>query len=421
MKSAIDENLGFAIPIDQLTPLREKPNPVSIDRWVRLGTINPERWKPLLGAMWQERGGIISARGKGKGFGGRSLCLSTEASPERPFEITTMVRLDDESGAAGLAFFSDGHHKHYGFYPSNGRMRLTCFKGASVYSWQVLDEVESEHYLPGQWNRLRVRVGKEKLECFVNGHLVITSTDGQLTEGRHGLVKFRTTQPDFKRFQIGDDLQQPQLDDAAKDWLAKLASGEIEVEDVDAGHISYLRDSGDATSQELLRRAKAMEDKAESMRRLASDVRLAATIGDLESLFSPDRETLQDDDRLLNATLLTARLDNPDIDIDFYRQRIDEMGAEIRSSLPADASDIATREALDKYLFRENGFHGGRSEYYHPANSHLNRVIDDREGLPITLSILYIELGRRLNQRIDGIGLPGHFVVKHFPAKGMSN
>ncbi len=81
--------------------------------------------------------------------------------------------------------------------------------------------------------------------------------------------------------------------------------------------------------------------------------------------------------------------------------------------MPENADATTRRDALHKYLFEENGFHGGRAEYYHRANSHLNRVIDDREGLPITLSILYMELGRRLDLKIEGIGLPGHFVVKH--------
>ena len=57
MKSAIDDNLGFAIPIRYLRPLLEKPNPVTMDRWVRLGRINEKKWKTVFGATWQERGG----------------------------------------------------------------------------------------------------------------------------------------------------------------------------------------------------------------------------------------------------------------------------------------------------------------------------------------------------------------------------
>ena len=85
--------------------------------------------------------------------------------------------------------------------------------------------------------------------------------------------------------------------------------------------------------------------------------------------------------------------------------------------MPVDALS-ARLAALTKYLFEDNGFHGSRTEYYHRANSYLNRVIDDREGIPITLSILYIELAKRLELQVLGIGLPGHFMVKHLAKDG---
>jgi regulator of sirC expression with transglutaminase-like and TPR domain len=69
-------------------------------------------------------------------------------------------------------------------------------------------------------------------------------------------------------------------------------------------------------------------------------------------------------------------------------------------------------------LFKDNGFHGSRFDYYHRANSYMNRVISDREGIPISLSVLYMELGHRLGLRIEGVGLPGHFVVRYLPEKG---
>jgi regulator of sirC expression with transglutaminase-like and TPR domain len=93
-----------------------------------------------------------------------------------------------------------------------------------------------------------------------------------------------------------------------------------------------------------------------------------------------------------------------------------EPGNEV--ALPPQATDDQKLAALDEYLFRDNGFHGSRTDYYHRANSLLNRVIDDREGLPITLSVLYIELGSRLGLKIEGVGLPAHFVVRHVPAGG---
>jgi regulator of sirC expression with transglutaminase-like and TPR domain len=88
------------------------------------------------------------------------------------------------------------------------------------------------------------------------------------------------------------------------------------------------------------------------------------------------------------------------------------MAAQITKDLDEQASHDQRVQALHRFLFEENGYHGCRHEYYHVANSYLDRVIDDREGLPITLSILYMELARRIGIAVEGVGLPGHFVVR---------
>lgn len=408
MKSSIDDNLGFAIPVSQLVALREHPNPVAIDRWVRIGRINADRWTPVMGSRWQQRGGRIVALGQGNGFGGRSLLLSKREVPQRPFEVAVMVRLDDESGAAGLAFHSDGQNKHYGFYASAGRLRLTCFRGASVYSWDILKEVETEHYLPGQWNQLKVRVETDSITCFVNGRMVIESDDQQLTEGQVGLAKFRETEPEFSGFQLGTALPSPMLSEAAENTLAELEVGTLPLDSIGTDQIRELGKSGELASRELTRRAIELEKQAERLHQLADDVERAETIDRLSRLDQTDA-----DQRLLVGSLLIAKLDSPDLDVDAYRARVDEMAAEIQGTLKGDASATEKRDALHRYLFEENGYHGSRSEYYHAANSHLNRVIDDREGLPITMSVLYIELGRRLGMKVEGVGLPGHFLSKH--------
>ena len=121
---------------------------------------------------------------------------------------------------------------------------------------------------------------------------------------------------------------------------------------------------------------------------------------------------------LVHAALLIARLDNDELDVEAYRREVERLAKKLAARLPKDADDKAKLATLNKYLFTERGFHGSRADYYHRANSYLNEVLDDREGLPIALSVLYMELGRRVGLNIQGVGLPGHFVVKHVPAKG---
>ena len=79
-----------------------------------------------------------------QGFGGRSLCLSRQDPLEPPYEIAVVVKLDDESGAAGLVFHSDGQDRHYGFYPTAGKLRLTIIDPAAHYGDREVDLAMTE-------------------------------------------------------------------------------------------------------------------------------------------------------------------------------------------------------------------------------------------------------------------------------------
>lgn len=415
MKSAVTENLGFAVSVKDLTSLRDRPNSVPIDRWLTIGTIDRSRWEPMFGARWQQRGGRIVVDGVGAGFGGRSLLLSKAATPVVPYEMTVMVKLDDESGAAGLVFHSDGGHKHYGFYPSNGRLRLSRFEGPDVFSWKVLAEQASVHYRPGEWNRLKVRVERDALKCFVNDELVIESKDRGFSSGRIGLAKFRGTAGEFRLFSVGNELPTFKRDveslarlKASLDRLPPLAETGEEV-------LSGLASDSSGQARELLRaEAATLEQRAAELKKLAADTHTASVAAELARLAGPQAESVD----LLRAALTIARLDEEDLEVEAYAEHVERMAGEIRGILPRDAEEAQKRSALNDFLFKENGFHGSRTDYYDRANSYLSRVIDDREGLPITLSVLYMELGRRLGLRIEGIGLPGHFVVRHVADSG---
>jgi len=415
MKSLVTENLGFAVEVNTLKTLLERPNPVPLDRWLTIGSIDPRQWKALFGARWQQRAGRILTSGVGPGFGGRSLLLSQAAEPQLPYEVAVSVKLDDEAGAAGLVFHADGGERHYGFYPSGGKLRLSRFEGPDVFSWTVLAEKPSEAYRPGEWNRLKVRVEKEQLSCYVNDELVIESTDDGLTKGRIGLAKFRSTAAEFRRFAVGKELpaERPSLEVVARlaeqiDKLPPLAQAESE------GILSIGGDRPHEVEAVMLARAKELEARARELKLLAADLHLHAVLRDFEKLAGPDADEID----LLRAALTIARLDEEDLDVEAYAKEVERMTGEIKEKLPEDATETRKLARLSEFLFRDNGFHGSRTDYYHRANSYLSRVIDDREGIPITLSVLYIELASRLGVMVEGVGLPGHFVVRHVPAEG---
>jgi serine protease Do len=412
LKSAVTSNLGFARPINALRPLLEKPNPVPMKRWLTIGRLDPRAWEPLFNGRWTQHAGVIHANEQGQGLGMRTLCLNKEEMPGLPFEVSVMVKLDDESGAAGLAFCSDGKDQHYGFYPSAGKMRLTRFNGPDVFSWTVLAEVATPAYQEGTWNRLRVRVDETKIQCYVNDTLVTEMEDGVLRGGSVGLCKFRVPGAQFKRFHLGETAPQK----AVPSQLAKELEAELD---------KYLGDSvqRDNAMKKLLTepvaakrllesRAKDLEKQAASLRELQKDMHRQSIGQEIVTLLRrPGDQT-----ELLKAALLVARHDNPDVEIEPYLRGIARMADELRND-PAIKSKSTSKAAnrLVDYLFRENGFHGTRSDAIDdPSNSYLNEVLDDREGIPLTLSIVYLELARRLGlQDIHGVSLPGRFMVAY--------
>jgi len=88
------------------------------------------------------------------------------------------------------------------------------------------------------------------------------------------------------------------------------------------------------------------------------------------------------------------------------------MGATVRGRLARDAFPEQRIAALNHHLFEELAFSGNVDAFYDPRNSYLNEVLDRRIGIPITLSIVYLEVGRRVGLRLQGVSFPGHFLVK---------
>ena len=112
------------------------------------------------------------------------------------------------------------------------------------------------------------------------------------------------------------------------------------------------------------------------------------------------------------AALLVAAEEYPDLNVGRYLSRLDEMGALAREVIP-EAEPLAVRlAALNRYLFGREGFRGNAAEYYDPRNSFLNEVLDRKMGIPLSLSAVYLEVGRRCGLRLEGISFPGHFLVR---------
>ena len=120
----------------------------------------------------------------------------------------------------------------------------------------------------------------------------------------------------------------------------------------------------------------------------------------------------EDDINVAEAALVIAADEYPDLDVAGYLARLDEMAEQARRRFSPGMSPRDKIAALDEHLFGELGLRGNRDAYYDPRNSYLNDVLDRRLGIPITLSIVYLEIGWRLGFPLGGVAMPGHFIVK---------
>ena len=115
---------------------------------------------------------------------------------------------------------------------------------------------------------------------------------------------------------------------------------------------------------------------------------------------------------LARACLMIAEDAYPGLDVERYVGEIERMALRLRGALPANCGAEGRVVALNQFLYEDMGYWGNTDDYYDPRNSYLNEVIERKTGIPITLSILYMELGRRIGLPLEGVSFPGHFLVR---------
>jgi regulator of sirC expression with transglutaminase-like and TPR domain len=116
---------------------------------------------------------------------------------------------------------------------------------------------------------------------------------------------------------------------------------------------------------------------------------------------------------LARAALLIAEEEYPQLAAEPYLHRLDLLAEMVKDRLANETAAPVLLGEISKVLFEEECFRGNAEAYYDPRNSFLNDVMDRRLGIPITLSIIYLEVGWRLNLPLEGVNFPGHFLVRY--------
>ncbi|HEX9397686.1 MAG TPA: tetratricopeptide repeat protein [Burkholderiales bacterium] len=115
---------------------------------------------------------------------------------------------------------------------------------------------------------------------------------------------------------------------------------------------------------------------------------------------------------LAQACLMIAEDAYPGLEVERYLGDLERMAIRLRARMAQGCAAEERVVELNRFLFDELGYCGNTEEYYDPRNSYLNEVIDRRVGIPISLAVIYIELGRRIGLPLDGVSFPGHFLVR---------
>jgi len=116
---------------------------------------------------------------------------------------------------------------------------------------------------------------------------------------------------------------------------------------------------------------------------------------------------------LESACFILAKIEYPELDIQQYVNKIDQLALETERRLYGIQGERDKVEVINHFLFDEKGFHGNEKSYYEPENSYINKVLDRQTGIPISLSAIYLFLAGRLNLPVCGVGFPGHFLLKY--------
>ena len=119
----------------------------------------------------------------------------------------------------------------------------------------------------------------------------------------------------------------------------------------------------------------------------------------------------EEDLDLGRTALVVAGEEYPELDVEEHLRSLDRFASTVEQRAPGHVPAVERGRLLGQYLFGELGFRGNSTDYYNPDNSFFNRVLETQTGIPITLSLLFLEVARRIGLRCRGVGMPGHFLV----------
>ncbi len=143
-----------------------------------------------------------------------------------------------------------------------------------------------------------------------------------------------------------------------------------------------------------------------------SGIQVSGLIPTPRELFARTIEGPDESVELARAALLVAKEEHVQLPVERYLLRLDQLAEEVKDRLDDETAPLVVLQEVSRILYERHGFRGNREAYYDPRNSFLNEVLDRRSGIPLTLGIVLLEVGWRLDLPLEGVNFPGHFLVR---------
>lgn len=409
-KSRLTYNLGFAVHVEHLRRLINFPNPVPIKKWLTIGVLNESIWKPYFDGSWKASAGKVIAEGHQELYFNRALLLNLEKNHTFPYEAAVDLKLDNETMAAGLVFGFESDDRHLGFYVERAKIMIASFNGKEGLHPQVIKSVQSEHYRFGDWNQLKLKLKKSAVSFFLNGFELFSIEKEEIENTGLGLMVLGKSKVTFKNFKTGKLIPstQPSVKELKK--IRDLIDSMPELNQLERTSASPVLAHSKVARRVLLDQARTLERKSHSYQKMANDLHTFLVCDRIE------KELKKKDVSLLKLAVHIAHLDDVNVDLKDIELEMSRLETQLQNEIAQrsdSVSETELRRKLTGFLFRENGFHSSRSDFFHQANYHIHRLLEDKEGAPVTLGVLYMELAHRLGLEMKGVFTSGRFYVCH--------
>ncbi|MBT5715806.1 MAG: hypothetical protein HOI70_02730, partial [Opitutae bacterium] len=213
-----------------------------------------------------------------------------------------------------------------------------------------------------------------------------------------------------RNFRFAEKFLSSSISKKTNQEIKKIVKGLTKKETLSEEHLTRLLELGPLVPNVLLDHASELQKQINRLQSISKEIKERHAIEELANSLVHDDESSVD---LLRSALLISRLNNQNFNLNSYLTKAENLAQDIASHFPEKATGEEKLKILVFQLFKEMGYHGSTLDYDHPSNSYMNEVMDDREGLPITLSVLFIELANRLELPVSGLGIPGHFLAMY--------